>query len=795
MNDDDGSRNGKNSLVFPQASEQLGFTGERYTSNVSGPIRHQHHHRYLFAVHYCTGRDVLDVACGEGYGSALLGTMARTVVGVDLDPETVAFARRNYETNTVSFEQGDATKLEATEQYDVVVSFETIEHFVDHDSFLKGVCRALRPGGLLIISSPDKAVYTEADGHENKFHLHELSRDEFKKLIAGHFAHVAILEQDSLTGSWIGPEGGKPAPFELFCSDDATVYRRTRGAPFAHYLIALASDSPLPSIVASAVDDTSWSRQTTQHIAHAVALGREVEIRDEEIRRLNHELRTTVDDRNRQIDELNRQLDERNRQVESLGDELSTAQGLVGDLRRDSELLRNTVDERDRQLAAVFASTSWRISAPVRRVGIVTAAARRRLRAATTPPARWSMSATDRRPSVLFVDWFVPTPDQDSGSVDLQNQQSLLQVMGYKVAFLPVVSRASDDRYVAALRKAGVHVPEVASDMSVEQILQNVASEFDLIFLNRVHVATRLLRHIRSCAPTARIVFNTVDLHFLREEREAAHEGSQTKARAAAQRRRDELRCVAEADATIVLSSEEGRLLSSIVTTASIHVIPFARTVSEHRPPFEDRSGILFVGGFLHSPNVDAVKWLVRDIWPKIRRTLPTATLEIVGSNAPAEVLRLEDVDENVVVRGFVQDLSSILSRVKLTVAPLRFGAGIKGKVAMSLSAGVPCVATPIASEGMGLVDGKTILIGNDADEIASAVARAYEDPGLWLQLSNNGLVLMRESYSFERVAHLFIEMAKSLGAPVPSGAEQKVAHRRRSGGAWCADHGDGGTP
>jgi glycosyltransferase involved in cell wall biosynthesis len=264
-------------------------------------------------------------------------------------------------------------------------------------------------------------------------------------------------------------------------------------------------------------------------------------------------------------------------------------------------------------------------------------------------------------------------------------------------------------------------------------------------------------------------------LHFLREEREAALNGSQEKAQAAAQRRQDELCCITASDATIVLSEAEGRLLSALAPSAAIHVIPFVRVASDVVAPFDERTGVLFVGGFLHAPNIDAVNWFVTDIWPKVRRALPTATLEIVGSNVSSEIRNLDSPQRGILVRGFVQDLDPVLSRVRLTVAPLRFGAGIKGKVATSLAAGVPCVATPIASEGMEVADGESILVGQSAEEFAAAIVRVHEDAAIWASLSKGGQTVIREHYSSERIGQLFLDIARSVGVAVPDGAEKKL--------------------
>src|SRR5690606_6296589 len=148
------------------------FTGERYVSGLAGQIRHEHFHRYLFAAEYCGGRAVLDVACGEGYGCAMLAQVAESVVGVDIDAATIRYAREQYATDRLRFEPGDATDLPLpTASVDVVTSFETIEHFSNHEGFLAEVVRVLRPGGLLIISSPNRPIYSERPQHYNEFHV------------------------------------------------------------------------------------------------------------------------------------------------------------------------------------------------------------------------------------------------------------------------------------------------------------------------------------------------------------------------------------------------------------------------------------------------------------------------------------------------------------------------------------------------------------------------------------------------------------------------------------------------
>ncbi|MEJ1937994.1 methyltransferase domain-containing protein, partial [Nostoc sp. NIES-2111] len=212
---------------FPTPPATMEATGERYVSGLVGDIQSEHYHRYLLALRYCAGRDVLDVASGEGYGSALLGQVAASVIGVDIDPDSVRFANTHYLGDRVSFRCGDATALPINDaSIDVAVSFETIEHLADHGAFLAEVRRVLRPDGMLVISSPDRTIYSADAGHENPFHVKELSRAEFLTLMRENFPHVVLLEQRALHGSVIlrAGETGSSVPIEGFDTPDGTMF-------------------------------------------------------------------------------------------------------------------------------------------------------------------------------------------------------------------------------------------------------------------------------------------------------------------------------------------------------------------------------------------------------------------------------------------------------------------------------------------------------------------------------------------------------------------------------------------
>ena len=188
------------------------FTGERFTPECVREIWYEHWHRYAFCLQLVEDCEVLDLACGEGYGSHLLASRARSVVGMDLSPETISHASLRYnKVSNLSYVEADATDIpSADDSFDLVVCFETIEHLLAQEEMLAEFRRVLRPDGLLLISSPDKKTYSDQTGLSNPFHLKELYRDQFLALLKGQFPAVKLLGQKLLFQSLIWPEDESP---------------------------------------------------------------------------------------------------------------------------------------------------------------------------------------------------------------------------------------------------------------------------------------------------------------------------------------------------------------------------------------------------------------------------------------------------------------------------------------------------------------------------------------------------------------------------------------------------------
>lgn len=245
-------------------SDELEFTGERFVPGAAGEIWYEHWHRYHFAAGQVAGRDVLDVACGEGYGSALLARNARRVTGADIAQAVVDHARARYASiGNLEFRQADCTALPFPDAcFDAVVSFETIEHVAAQEAFLDEVRRVLRPGGLVVLSCPNKVEYTDKRGVTNEFHVRELYRDELAALLAPRFPHTAWYGQRPGFYSVVWPEQGE-ARGEIFEVAEAAADAPAPGHARPLYFIvvgsaakdAVAGITPLVSVLA---DRDEW---------------------------------------------------------------------------------------------------------------------------------------------------------------------------------------------------------------------------------------------------------------------------------------------------------------------------------------------------------------------------------------------------------------------------------------------------------------------------------------------------------------------------------------------------------
>lgn len=351
------------------------------------------------------------------------------------------------------------------------------------------------------------------------------------------------------------------------------------------------------------------------------------------------------------------------------------------------------------------------------------------------------------RGRVLVIDHYIPRPDQDSGSMRMFGILRLLASMGLKVTFAPE-NLHRHNPYARPLQTLGIETLYAPQISSVADYIQSSANVFDMAILSRFDIAPKYIDLLRQTSPLTRVVFDTVDLASLRSERLADLTGSAADRATAAKLREQELILARKADVTLVVSEVEHDLLKTADPSLDVRILSNIHETEGAIATFEERSGVLFIGGYDHPPNIDAVVHFVQDILPRVRAAIPGLKFYVIGSRPPASVISL--ASDDVIVLGHVPDGRPYFEACRLSVAPLRYGAGVKGKVNQSLSFGVPVVATPVAVEAMYLVHGEDVLVAEDPEAFAKAMIRAYTDSALWNRLSRNGLANIERHFSPE---------------------------------------------
>lgn len=345
-------------------------------------------------------------------------------------------------------------------------------------------------------------------------------------------------------------------------------------------------------------------------------------------------------------------------------------------------------------------------------------------------------------PRMLVLDASAPDPSRDSGSLRMHSLLQLLRENDWQIDFF-----ADDGSSGPADARRLAEIGVALRQGDFIRWFRGEAPSIHTVMLSRAPIADQYLALVRKLAPHARIVFDTVDLHFLRERRAADLMRSASLRRQADATLDRELALIRRSDLCLVVSDEERRMLTELAPGSRVELLSNIHQLHGRSAGFEERRDLLFVGGFSHPPNLDAMRWFIADVFPRIRRDIPHVRLHVVGQLTPqASELKGEGVQ----LHGRVDDLAPLMKACRVSIAPLRFGAGVKGKVNMSMSHGVPVVLTSIAAEGMHLVDGEDALVADSAEAFAAAIVRLYHDAALWLRLSDAGLRNIETHFSVD---------------------------------------------
>lgn len=367
--------------------------------------------------------------------------------------------------------------------------------------------------------------------------------------------------------------------------------------------------------------------------------------------------------------------------------------------------------------------------------------------------------------ALLVIESTLPRYDRDAAGSRLRSLMLGLAAAGTRVVFYPDdLERA--DPYASDLQSHGIEV--VYADHSLpfrwRDYLSSAVRNADVVWISRPGNLRHYLPAIRELS-TIPIVYDTVDLHYLRLQRQAEVQLTETN-RQWTDLRHLEITCALAADATAVVSEFERKLLRS-AGAGSVYVIPTIHDLVETLPRnYFATQGLLFIGGFKHDPNVDAARWIVEDIMPHIWAEIPDVTLTLLGSDPPVQVRAL--ASERVRVPGYIHDVTAEFRSARVFVAPLRYGAGIKGKIGQALSYRLPVVSTTVGAEGFNFRPGIDAKIADDAESFANAVVDIYNNVEAWSALSYRaGKVL--EQFSTDAVIRHTQQMLHDVLTASPS--------------------------
>jgi glycosyltransferase involved in cell wall biosynthesis len=354
---------------------------------------------------------------------------------------------------------------------------------------------------------------------------------------------------------------------------------------------------------------------------------------------------------------------------------------------------------------------------------------------------------------ILAVAAGYPMYDRAAGYLRFSQLLGLL-ASKYEVHFCPhnphwytnVIGKSETARYRSALENLRV----IISEKHPVDILKT--EQFDVILFEFYNIAQRYLNWARRLQPRSRIVVDSVDVHFHRLFGKARVTNDQQDLAQAKMVKRAELAAYAQADVVLTVTEADKKVLLQELRSTDIAVIPCIQTIPPRRNAAEvTPNTLLFIGYFTHEPNVDAMVYFCRDVMPLIGNVVPDVRLRIIGASAPHSVTSF--ANDHVEVLGFVPDTTPYLRSSHVSIAPLRYGGGMKGKVVEAMSHALPVVTTSPGIEGIGLSPGEDVLIGDTPQSFAEAVIRLLTDPQLCERIGEGGWQFVQKNYSTDAVA------------------------------------------
>ncbi|MEA9598533.1 methyltransferase domain-containing protein [Polynucleobacter sp. AP-Sanab-80-C2] len=757
----------------------LEFTGERFVPGiVVGDIELEHLHRYALVCKLATGKRVLDIASGEGYGSSMLADYAHDVVGVDISKKAIQHAKKKYTALNLRFLEASCVDIPLPDaSVDMVVSFETIEHHAEHDAMLLEIKRVLVPGGLLIISCPDKLEYSDKPGYINQFHVKELYRAEFCHLLSRYFSQHHLYGQKVSYGSVILSEANDiPQRVESYVLKDG-IPSYFQGVPNAIYLIAVASDGPLPLLGCGLFDLPLTS-------APIVRLAKEHAARLEgAISSLKSTIESLVVDRDHQRAELEKlrgdytdvsqDRDDLKGTIESLvvdrdhqRAELEKLRGDYTDVSQDRDDLKSTIEslvvDRDhqraelenlnRELPAVYQTKTWRLKLFLHRFV-------------------WRCL---RLVAIFFLDRKGPYQEDlisDSSRViacdKFHSEEQCKNKNTFRILlvsfYYPTRAHAGGLRILDLYSMIRKKCPSAQIDLlthhrsTIDWSLDDVNILFDNVYLSpteelspdslgtpfsslstydvidlQFHQSGKYVDEFRKIG--RKVVFTPMesatktlflDLHSrLKHQkfvnlRQFARSLNTAAEEVLLTQKVDEVVCVSRSDARFLKAATSSKNISGVETGLSEFEFKDVLSADFKMLSSAARSAsVIYIAYFGSETNVRALLWYLENVHPFVRGRVPEYIFTVIGRGDLSPFSKFRS-DPSIEFIGEVPDLLSHLRKARVGIAPALGGSGFRGKVNQYAALGCPCVASPIALKGLSYKDGIDIFIGRTPEVFA----------------------------------------------------------------------------
>ena len=381
------------------------------------------------------------------------------------------------------------------------------------------------------------------------------------------------------------------------------------------------------------------------------------------------------------------------------------------------------------------------------------------------PALSYQFSQRKKGKRILIIDDIPPLPDRAAGALRHYHTLTQMLELGYQVTYVHLMGKQYTDKsgikYLTHFKMRGVefvwfnyeswwNIRETPyAKSTIESLINSLdlkKRNYDLVYIAFWHIANYFTDTIRAQIPSVPILVDTMDIHYMRELRQAGLTHNTEQKKKAVITKKKEIELYSKVDCITTVTENDRDELKENLPDKSILILTDVHDPVYSELTFEQRKDFLFVGNFNHSPNEDAVIYFVNEIFPLIKEKLPETKFYIVGNNPTSKVKELETDD--VIVTGWVPEVAPYLQQCRVSVVPLRFGAGNKGKVGETLSYGLPMVSTSIGAEGMNIISGEHSFIADDVKQFAEYAIELHNNKDIWQKFSQRGQELISSQYS-----------------------------------------------